>query len=456
MKYITLLACLTISFSSTAQESLNMPLLDTWSDGSLTATSAHNNTYNEVWGYVQGGKEYGIIGSTHGTHIIDVTDPSNISEAVFIEGNQPSVQYPQVVHRDYHTYKNYLYMVSDEGTTNLKIADLSSLPTSAPVVYNSNALFTNSHNIFIDTTTAKLYVCGASNQFAVYDLTDPINPTHLYDNISSSASWSDDMGYVHDVYVRNDTAYMNAGPNGMFVTDFSTSTPTFLGSITTYPHSGYNHSGWLSPKADFYILADENHGKDLKTITVSDLTDMSTITTFNNEIDPDRSIPHNVIIKDDLAYVSYYFDGIYAFDVSDPSAPYIKGFYDTSSEINQLNFRGCWGIYPYLPSGIILASDMQNGLFVFDGDDLLNIKENTYTSFETRLHSNFITNELIILSNSDSEKLIEIYSISGQIIMEQKINSHKQSINFDNQPSGIYFAVIKVNNTTKTFKFIKE
>lgn len=444
-----------------SQTSLNMSLLSNWDNDALTPTSAHNNTFNDVWGYAQDDKEYAIIGSTHGTHIIDVTDPTSPNEVQFIPGNQPSTQYGQVVHRDYHTYKNYLYMVSDEGLTNLKIADLSSLPTSAPVVYNSNALFTNSHNVFIDTTGAKLYSCGSFNQFAAYDLSDPVNPTLIYDNVASSETWSSDMGYVHDVYVRNDTAYMNAGPNGLFVADFSTNPPTFLGSLTTYPEQGYNHSGWLSPLEDVYILADENHGKDLKKIDVSDLTDMTTMTTFNNGIDPDKSIPHNVIIKDQYAYISYYFDGIYVFDISCAN-PTIVGYYDTSTEINNYNFRGCWGIYPYLPSGVILASDMQNGLYVLSGDNFstvscnpppLEIKEvNGYNwlAYPTVIKDKLTVQYLELNSN------IVITDLSGKVVQSIPSNSSNIDINFADKQSGVYFVSVFKNGVRETIKVIKE
>lgn len=460
LKYILIGFSLCLMNTMSFGQKLNMDTLSTWSDNSLTATDAHNNPYNEVWGYAQNGKEYGIIGSTHGTHIIDVTDPNNASEAVFIPGNQPSAQFPTVVHRDYHTYKNYLYMVSDEGTTNLKIVDLSNLPNSAPEVYNSNSLFSRAHNIFIDTTGAKLYVCGAFNDFSVYSLSNPILPSLIYDNTASpQATWSSEMGYVHDVYVRNDTAYMNAAENGLFVSDFSTNPPTFLGSITSYPHQGYNHSGWLSPKKDVYILADENHGKDLKVLDVSDLTDINTITTFNNSIDPSASIPHNVIIKGDFAYVSYYFDGIYVFDISDSSNPKIVAFYDTSSEPNMNNFRGCWGIYPYLPSGIILASDMQNGLFVFNGDEIkLNIKEQVSKTNQWNVYPT-IFNEKISLENNDvkTEKTsIFVTNILGEMVFKTEFNTAKLDINFVDQANGVYFVNIINNGTKQTIKVIKE
>ena len=95
-----------------SQGAKDISLLYNWRNDSLTASDAHANKYNEVWGVAQNGKEYAIIGSTWGTHIIDVSDPVNSHEVIAVKGEFSS---PEVVHRDYHDYKGYLYIV---GGTN--------------------------------------------------------------------------------------------------------------------------------------------------------------------------------------------------------------------------------------------------------------------------------------------------------------------------------------------------
>jgi len=57
---------------------------------------------------------------------------------------------------------------------------------------------------------------------------------------------------------------------------------------------------------------------------------------------------------------------VQVFDISDPTNPVRIGFYDTFEGNDAFFFAGNWGVYPYLPSGNILASDMQNGLFVLE------------------------------------------------------------------------------------------
>ena len=157
--------------------------------------------------------------------------------------------------RDYHDYQGYLYVVCDEGwsTSTLQIIDISNLPNSINVVYDSDSLFNTSHNIFIDTATAKLYVCASNSAMDIYSLNNPTNPTLLFSY--------NDVGHVHDAYVRNDTAYLNCGNDGLRIMDFSMLgtplpvQPTLLASLTAYPDAGYNHSGWLNDDGTVYAMS---------------------------------------------------------------------------------------------------------------------------------------------------------------------------------------------------------
>ena len=445
----TLLFLLTIaSTASFAQGSLNMDSLFNWQDATLVPSSGHSNTYNEIWGYAKNGKEYAIIGTTAGTHIFDVTVPALSQQVAFIEG---AVTGSIVVHRDFHDYDDYLYIVCDEGASTLQIADLRFLPDSAPVVYDSNALFNRCHNIFIDTISARLYMCGGSMQFAVYSLANPIAPTLLLDCPNQVSFWSS-IGYVHDVYVRNDTAYCNAATNGLFVVDFSNiAEPQMIGSLSTYVQSGYNHSGWLMADAPFYALADENHGKDIKIIDVSDMDNLVVTDTISSDVNV-NSIPHNLIYNGGFLYVSYYFDGVYMFDCSNPAKPTLAGFYDTSTEIHQGGFyRGCWGVYPFLPSGHILASDMQTGLWVFGSNMISSVEEDRADASGFSVYPNPVSDRLFF-----SEKLTNvsysIFDMTGKVVSNGTLSN---SIDVSGFPSGLFTILIQDGENEVARRFIK-
>ncbi|MEO6759049.1 MAG: T9SS type A sorting domain-containing protein, partial [Saprospiraceae bacterium] len=80
---------------------------------------------------------------------------------------------------------------------------------------------------------------------------------------------------------------------------------------------------------------------------------------------PILPVPHNVYIKDNLLFDSQYEDGLLVYDISAPTQPVLVAHYDTHPENTVYNrYFGNWGNYPWLPSGTIIAGDMQNGLFL--------------------------------------------------------------------------------------------
>lgn len=343
-------------------------LLGQWSRDDLVGSIYYNNTYNDLWGLSIGDREYAVIGSTAGTHFIDVTNPPNLTEVAFVPG---TAQGGQIVHRDYKNYGCYLYGVCDEGASTLQIMDVSYLPDSVHLVYNSNQLLIRSHNIFIDTTNAMLYTLSTkggppqNSAMRVYSLANPELPEYIneYSNFGGIQTSS-----VHDAYVRNGIAYLDCGYDGFAIVDFTNpASPQTLGTLTDYPFAGYNHSCWGSDDGNYVFMGDENHGYKLKSVRVADPTNIEVVATFNADNSNVNSIPHNQLVACDYLYVSYYYDGLQVYDVSDPTDPRRVMFYPTSTRPFTNSYEGAWGVYPFLPSGKILVSDMQNGLFVISG-----------------------------------------------------------------------------------------
>jgi choice-of-anchor B domain-containing protein len=465
MRNLFTLALLFIATLAQAQTSLNMNLAYQWQDQTLPSSSAHDNTYNEIWGYANNGREYAIIGSTMGTHIFDVTDVNNVDTLAFIAGK---IQGTSIIHRDYDTYQDYLYIVADEGSSSLQIVDLSLLPGSAPVVYDADSMIVKSHNIFIDTVSGHMYTCGGvtnlgPNRLSIFDLsTDPTDPSLLMNCEFDLGFWNSNVGYVHDIYVRGDTAYCNAGSsNGLQILDFSNlSAVTLLGSLTIYLDKGYNHSGWLHPSGNYYAMADETHGMRVKIIDVSDLNNISLIDTVGADVNDALSIPHNLIFNGDNLYASFYFDGLYVFNTSDPNNISISGFYDTSTRPHQDNvYQGCWGVYPFLPSGKILASDMQEGLFVFDTSFSTDVDENEFISeFAFIVYPNPTASKITITTTLfENAVSFSIIDINGKMIKNGQLTRAQTMIDVANLSAGIYnLSLVEENGNITSKKFIKK
>lgn len=364
MKKICTLLSLSIfsmasAFLTEANGQMQANLLSTWDDPSLIQTSWLSSVYNEVWGIAVNGGEYGIIGSTEGIHIIDVTDPTNAEEIHMMDGAAIGTN---LVHRDCKTYAGHIYCVADEGfSSTLQIIDATGLPEVAEQVYSSNEFVVTAHNIFIDEANARLYLIGQGNGLQVLDISTPDQPQLL------GTGGNVFVPYCHDAYVRDHIAYLNCGSNyGFWVVDYTDpNAPVVLGTMDDYPEQGYNHSGWLSDDGQYYFLLDETHSTSMKTVDVSDFSNMSVVALFRPG-NWDDEIAHNAIVRGDRLYVSYYYDGLVVYDISDPVNPELVAYYDTYCQPNEDFYAGMWGIYPLLPSGNILGSDMQTGLYVFE------------------------------------------------------------------------------------------
>ncbi len=345
-----------------AQLSKNVTLKCNWMD-TTHAPMVSRQHFNDVWGLKVHGKEYAVIGSSNGTHIIDV---DSCKEVVFYPGRS---QY--VVHRDFKTYQHYLYAVADEGVATLQIFDYNYLPDSLHLVYESNPLdFSRSHTIFIDTAKAKLYCASFTSQLSgheymrLYSLQKPDSPSYIYSY--------NDYGDVHAVYVRNDTAYCSSSYTGYVINRFNSTPEPYqtIGGLLSYPYQGYNHSSWVNTKG-IGVMADETFGMPVKVIDTRRIDDVQVLANFSPRGLDSTCVAHNPYLIGDFAYISYYQDGFQLYDLTDPLHPKQAGYYDTYPDSSIQQFNGAWGCYPFLPSGKVLVSDMQTGLYVLDVHEAL-------------------------------------------------------------------------------------
>ncbi len=390
-RQLLLVLCLLLSMGSlslSAQQSLNMQALGQWDDNTLVLHGGIS--YSDVWGYAANGREYGLLVSSRFAHILDITDPTNIVEIERLNNFAAS----NSLWRDIKTYQHYAYCVADQRAEGLQIIDLSALPASASIVYQSTAFFQRTHNIFIDEAAARLYAFGSNsrgNGVIILSLADPANPSLL-------ASVPLNGGYMHDGYVRGDTLYANHGNNGLYIYDVSIPTmPIELGRLTVYAEAGYNHSSWLTDNGNYLVFCDETPGTAVKIADVSDPSDIEITDLFRSVLEAPaatNSLAHNpIVMGDSLVFISYYDDGIQIFDIRDPNEVTLAGYYDTNpSNVGAYPHDGSWGVYPLLPSGRILASDVLNGLFVLE-----------YFGFSEPLPVDYLSWEVKILDKNSAQ-----------------------------------------------------
>ena len=455
--------------------SQNITLLSHWDTVSTIAEPIYNIRYNSVWGWKdpQDNKEYAILGSTDGTYFIDVTIPTAPVVKDFVVGPRDSC-----IWREYKTYQNYLYMVSDDQVKGnnrnaLQIIDLSPLPDSVHVVYDADTLIVRSHTVMIDGD--KMY-CGYVHydktnfgnyySMAVYSLANPVLPVFLRSLNQDDPS----IGVVHDMFCRNDTVYASCGNSGLYIYKLTASN-TFspMGSVTNYePGGAYNHSVALTQNGKAVIFCDEQPPNlKVKSLDVSNFSNLTIVDKFQSYAGT-TATPHNIFIREgnnSRVTIAYYQDGVQIFDISNPASVTRTGFFDCAPTncpaCPNPNYSGCWGTYVDLPSGIILASDMQDGLFVLDASAALNTVQNIVNEVSVDVFPNpFTTNFQLNFSLAAAEKIsYELADITGKIIMRKEISvpAGKSPLTIDgkNLSSGAYMLTVKGETISLTKKIIK-
>jgi choice-of-anchor B domain-containing protein len=389
------------------QQSYNIELLDHWTDTTLLK-GAEDAYFSDVWGFEFANQNYVALGSTEGTHIFKISNKKLI-KVDFKAGKFSS---PQVQHRDFKTYKNYLYSVCDEGASSLQIFDLSTLPDSIHKVYDSNQYFQICHNIFIDTLKAKLYACGTDNQgMKVFDIQNPTQPQLFYEYTQN---------YVHDCYVTNDTAFLNCGFDGLQIYNFESTPIQQLGLLDFYAGQGYNHSGWLTKDRKKYLFIDETKGKKVKICNSESLIDIEVSSLYGTK-KYENAVAHNVQIFNDFAFISYYNEGLRVVDIK-TDKPKEVGFYDTFHQSTNYKLNGAWGVFVFEKEELILVSDRQNGLFLchFPIQLYRNLNNNTITS-----NTPFIDENSKLIYQSDDTNLLtfSIYDMKGHhVYLKETLN----------------------------------
>ncbi len=432
-----------------------MNLIYSWTDTNIADIDAlpylEDFRYNDVWGFEQNGREYAILGSTMGVHFFDITDTTIIDYIDFVPG-----RVGPITHHEFNNYRNYLYVVADQGASSLQIVDMQYLPDSVHVVYDNDSLVIRSHEIHIDTAMQKVYLFGVRSDYfspgvpvgypaMILDVANPVDPQYL------GIFTHNIITYVHDGYVRNDTAFFHCGPDGLYYGYMGDpQNPVELDVMPFYLDQGYNHSGWLTPDGKHYVMIDETQGMRLKMIDMQPGLNFFTVCgLFETGIGP-NNMGHNPHIKGNYLYVSYYQDGVRVFDISDACNPVEVAWYDTwPGDALVDEYRGAWGVYGFLPSGKILVSDIETGLYVLRlHDDNVGVENETF--FEFDVYPNPSTD---LVQLNESYENIRIIDINGKQI---RTFQNVQTFSVEDLSSGLYMIGVEKENKWSYQKLMKQ
>ncbi|PTB96308.1 hypothetical protein C9994_07840, partial [Marivirga lumbricoides] len=287
--------------------------------------------------------------------------------------------------RDLKVFNNYVFVVADNNSGHgMQVFDLTRLRnvTNPPATFDNDGHYdgvSSAHNVVINEATGYAYIVGARGAsngcgqggLHIVDINDPTNPVF--------AGCFDADGYTHDgqcvIYNGPDVDYQgkeicfNANENTITLADVTNKSAPSLISKQGYPQSAYSHQGWLTDDHQYFISNDEldENSYNINTRTlVWDVRDLDNPILLTQYYAEGNTIDHNLYVKGNRIYQSNYERGFVILDAERVAEGKIRelAFFDTYPSSDNTQFNGAWSNYPFFESGIIIVSDINNGLFI--------------------------------------------------------------------------------------------
>jgi len=285
-------------------------------------------------------------------------------------------------------------------------------------LYETPGAIWGSHEIWLQPRNGKAYVytCVIDSElttspdgtspgkadFRIIDVSDPRNPKEVgewgawkelgINPVTRDANGITRNSFVHSVIGDGTRAYLSYWDSGTIILDVSNpAAPRYIGRTTFGPaDEGNAHSAWIgrggtlmiqtdedfSPTTDptgtldatwgyprFFDITDPAHPRQIATLKLPETTQTTTPPGYYSVHDPK--------ILGNLAFFSWYAEGVVVADITNPAAPRVvahwipppaadpRGFFQAPG----VKFANVWGVY-VTNTGTILASDINSGLWV--------------------------------------------------------------------------------------------
>lgn len=336
---------------------------------------------NDIWGWVDPmtGSEYALVGLNVGTAFVDVTEPAN---PLYL-GRLPSATVSSNW-RDIKVYQDHAFIVADDAADHgMQVFDLTRLrELVGDRIFNDDLRyidFGSAHNLVINESTGFAYAVGTNTcggGLHMIDITTPINPLFAG---CFSANYTHDSQCVSyggpDIDHAGKEICFSSNENQIEIVDVTVKGSATSIASATYPLVSYTHQGWLTEDQRYFFLGDELDEVlfgDRTRTHVFDLVDLDAPAYLYTHTGNTTATDHNMYVSGNLLYQANYTAGLRVLefgDISSEGSIQEKLYFDTFPANNAVGFGGgAWSVYPYLPSGTIIVSDIVNGLFVLTVD----------------------------------------------------------------------------------------
>jgi choice-of-anchor B domain-containing protein len=334
---------------------------------------------NDIWGWTDGttGREYALVGQTNGTAFVDVTVPN----APLYLGRLPSHQPVETlfnVWRDVKVYADHAYVVSEEPLHGMQVFDLTRLRgVTEPQTWTEDGhypLFGGAHNVAINEDTGFAYAVGTATCSGGPHIVDIRNPkTPLFAGCVSEG------GYTHDTqcvtYRGPDRRFtgrelcFSSNEDTLTIVDVTDKLAPALLSSTSYEGAAYSHQGWLTEDQSHFLLGDELDEVESGVPTTTYIFDVSDVTApvlRGAHRAATEAIDHNLYVKGSRVYQANYRAGLRILDLAKVASGQLRevAYFDVYPADDAAEFNGAWSSYPFFESGVVVVNGIEQGLFV--------------------------------------------------------------------------------------------
>ena len=333
---------------------------------------------NDIWGWTDSstGKEYAIMGRTNGTSFVDISDPVN---PIYL-GNLPPHSSGSTF-RDIKVYADHAFMVTEARGSGMQVFDLTQLRmvASPPATFSETAhypRFSYAHNLVINEDSGFAYAVGTntcSGGLHMINIQTPANPT-------SAGCFSAD-GYTHDAQCVNydgpdldhqgKEICFNSNVDTLTIVNVTNKAGPVMLSRTGYSGSRYTHQGWLTEDQVYFLLGDEEDEAENPKVTNTrtylwDVSDLDAPALIGSHDSTTTATDHNQYVKGSYTYQSNYRAGLRILDITDIANGNLTevAFFDVYPRSDSPKEDGTWSNYPFFDSGIVIVSEIEQGLFI--------------------------------------------------------------------------------------------
>lgn len=331
---------------------------------------------NAVWGWTDPvtSEEYALMGCNNGLSIVDITTP----ESPVYMGRLPT-HTVNSVWRDMKVYNNHVFVVADSASNHgMQVWDLTQLRNLAPPrLFAETAYyggFGSAHNIAINEETGFAYAVGSNTCLGGLHMVDIRNPSSpVFAGCVSEDHYTHDTQCV--VYHGPDASHagqeicFSSNEDTLTIIDVSVKSAPVQLSRTTYAGAEYTHQGWITEDHRYFLIDDEldeqRNVHNTRTY-IWDIGDLDAPVNTGFYTGPAFAIDHNLYIRGNYAYQANYRSGLRILDIADIASAdlYEVGYFDIYPSADGVSFNGAWGNYPFFPSGTVVVSGIEQGLYV--------------------------------------------------------------------------------------------